>query len=376
MIPLMRFYAVLLMSACLLSCASEDCSCDGKSDAQCGAEETPVGMDILSDMSDTPDSMAPLDSDSMAPLDSDSMAPLDGDVEVAKGKDSWGPEPCKPECEGKWCGGDGCGGYCGWCGAGYGCHEGACDEIAEQCHDSAPGWEDGCEGGTFVPVLLSGPKYHERLSSIDVAARGDSGFVAAADFGTPPCDWLHGDDDGDGCDIEGGSSVIRAFTFGEEEVKAIHLADGVDWSDTGGMPRGVTVAGSPAGDFSVAWAMESSDELYAINAAFFDTDGSPVPTVEGDCSLFFDNPGHPKLAPAGDDSFRLFWRDETPDESGIISAHCSVDGTLLASPEGIIAGTEEGHDGEATDMPMRCVRRWNGHCWLRLQQRRSRGRRL
>lgn len=54
-------------------------------------------------------------------------------------------EPCVPDCNGKSCDGDGCGGSCGACGSGEACSAGAC-ECAPQCSGKVCG-TDGC-GGT------------------------------------------------------------------------------------------------------------------------------------------------------------------------------------------------------------------------------------
>ena len=53
---------------------------------------------------------------------------------------------CVPDCEGRICGSDGCGGSCG------GCDEGLCDEAAGQCVASACGdvGAEGCCVGTTL----------------------------------------------------------------------------------------------------------------------------------------------------------------------------------------------------------------------------------
>ena len=41
--------------------------------------------------------------------------------------------PCEPDCTGKSCGSDGCGGVCGTCEAGSSCEEGACVDCGDDC---------------------------------------------------------------------------------------------------------------------------------------------------------------------------------------------------------------------------------------------------
>lgn len=55
-------------------------------------------------------------------------------------------EPCFPQCEGRECGDDGCGGICGYCPYGYLCKVGLCVEYCvPDCTQKACG-DDGCGG--------------------------------------------------------------------------------------------------------------------------------------------------------------------------------------------------------------------------------------
>lgn len=56
--------------------------------------------------------------------------------------------PCRPSCDGRQCGNDGCGGTCGTCGGGSRCNEsfGRCDTCNRSCSGKTCG-DDGC-GGT------------------------------------------------------------------------------------------------------------------------------------------------------------------------------------------------------------------------------------
>jgi hypothetical protein len=56
---------------------------------------------------------------------------------------------CAPQCEGKQCGPDGCGGACGWCPGTQSCHDGKCIDVQgcyPQCTAKMVGEDDGCGG--------------------------------------------------------------------------------------------------------------------------------------------------------------------------------------------------------------------------------------
>jgi hypothetical protein len=56
---------------------------------------------------------------------------------------------CLPNCDGKQCGPDGCGGTCGWCSGDGSCQAGACVEVpgcAPACAGEMIGVDDGCGG--------------------------------------------------------------------------------------------------------------------------------------------------------------------------------------------------------------------------------------
>lgn len=54
-------------------------------------------------------------------------------------------EACAPQCAGRECGADGCGGTCGDCAEGVDCDNGLCAACVPQCDDRACG-DDGCDG--------------------------------------------------------------------------------------------------------------------------------------------------------------------------------------------------------------------------------------
>lgn len=61
-------------------------------------------------------------------------------------------EGCVPDCEGKECGDDGCGGSCGQCEMGYYCDDGICVECPPGTADCDGDPENGCENEYLDPV--------------------------------------------------------------------------------------------------------------------------------------------------------------------------------------------------------------------------------
>ena len=65
---------------------------------------------------------------------------------------------CEPDCSGKACGDDGCGGPCGACEAGVPCVDNQCACVPKSCaselYHCGGGYDDGC-GGTFSWTGLS-----------------------------------------------------------------------------------------------------------------------------------------------------------------------------------------------------------------------------
>ncbi|MEZ4265533.1 MAG: hypothetical protein R3F39_04080 [Myxococcota bacterium] len=95
--------------------ADADATPDADPDATSEVDAPP-----LSDAEVAPDAVA--DSDADATPDADAGA----DAEVA-------PDACAPQCAGKSCGSDGCGGFCGSCSGGKTCHDGQCIPPGVPC---------------------------------------------------------------------------------------------------------------------------------------------------------------------------------------------------------------------------------------------------
>jgi len=74
---------------------------------------------------------------------------------------------CEPQCDGKSCGDDGCGGSCGTCAAGVACLGGACREDCVAC---SPG-EIGCDG-TVAWMCMAGTGGCHSKQTFDCASQG------------------------------------------------------------------------------------------------------------------------------------------------------------------------------------------------------------
>ncbi|MCC6623498.1 MAG: agmatine deiminase family protein [Deltaproteobacteria bacterium] len=74
---------------------------------------------------------------------------------------------CEPQCDGKSCGDDGCGGVCGTCDAGVPCLDGAC---RSDCADCDPG-EIGCDG-TVAWMCMAGAGGCHAKQTFDCASQG------------------------------------------------------------------------------------------------------------------------------------------------------------------------------------------------------------
>jgi len=97
------------------------CTCNGDADTDTDTDtdaDSDVDTDSDSDVDTDSDSDADTDSDSDVDTDSDSDVDTDSDSDADTDSDSdadTGSETCTPECQGKECGDDGCGGLCGEC---------------------------------------------------------------------------------------------------------------------------------------------------------------------------------------------------------------------------------------------------------------------
>jgi len=71
-----------------------------------------------------------------------------------KGEVCAGAKCCLPKCEGKQCGSDGCGGECGSCAPGQVCIQGVCPEEGKECFDGNEVPWDGCTDGMLSEFVV------------------------------------------------------------------------------------------------------------------------------------------------------------------------------------------------------------------------------
>lgn len=113
----------------------------------CASDEEEIAEGSKNEAADSgkagePDTAAS-DADTVTPADTD---PADTSADPAD-SGSGGTTPCTPDCAGKQCGSDGCGGVCGMCGEGKTCNVGTFTcQCTKNCDGTTCG-DDGC-GGT------------------------------------------------------------------------------------------------------------------------------------------------------------------------------------------------------------------------------------
>lgn len=115
-----------------------------------GGKEGSPGLDVLDVRRDVPDTPDPgkvePGRDDSTPVETVGDLGFGDDAWDLEGSDVGGEEACVPQCEGRECGDDGCGGICGYCPYGSLCKVGLCIEYCvPDCTGKACG-DDGCGG--------------------------------------------------------------------------------------------------------------------------------------------------------------------------------------------------------------------------------------
>lgn len=111
---------------------------------------------------------------------------------------------CEPQCEGVACGSNGCGGSCGSCGAGETCESGAC-VCQPSCPEPACGEDDGC-GGLCPPCLQ--PDVADTTSDALASDVSGDGLGSDAD-GSPGPDAEDASSDTSVADADGSSEILN-----------------------------------------------------------------------------------------------------------------------------------------------------------------------
>lgn len=186
---------------------------------------------------------------------------------------------CKPNCEGKQCGDDGCGGACGECGQNAECLEGQCKCIRkyDNCNKD---WADGCEVNFYTDPLNCG-KCGSKCDVKNVKTVLCEDMICSYDECVPP--YIDGDfDKKNGCEMyfywpfrygtvaqESGRSIVETKDKGFIIAGTTNLRGSgntdylVNKSDPYGNTIWQRVLGGDKEDFAVA-VVENSDGDYLV----------------------------------------------------------------------------------------------------------------
>ena len=160
--------------------------------------------------------------------------------------------PCAPDCEGKECGHDGCGGVCGQCGPDQVCVNFRCPPPGMQCDDGNDIPWDGCTDGKVTEFRVSQAAIGH-LYGPAVVALSNGGFVVAWER-----TWIKDDGQGPDCGYflgAGGDGVPGRGVFLRR-----YASDGTPLGDEEranqtilGDQENVALAPAEDGGFLVAW---------------------------------------------------------------------------------------------------------------------------
>jgi hypothetical protein len=88
--------------------------------------------------------------------------------------------PCVPDCSGKECGDDGCGGSCGACGPGKPCAMGHCPSEGTECYDANDDPWDGCHEGKIGEFRVDDSTAEPCYFGMPSVATADDGSYSVA----------------------------------------------------------------------------------------------------------------------------------------------------------------------------------------------------
>ena len=143
----------LALALLLVACGGGDGGSVSSSDTSSGGDWA-VYADTVAPYDDVAGYDTSADSGGWNPWEPDGYAYADASADLPPGDTGgWVPyEPpaaCTPDCAGKQCGPDGCGGSCGWCPGSMSCHDGTCQTVGgctPSCAGKMVGEPDGCDG--------------------------------------------------------------------------------------------------------------------------------------------------------------------------------------------------------------------------------------
>lgn len=174
----MRFWRVLVVAAMVCGCggAGKPKLVTGEDPSKPGDEV--VGEEVAEPQQDVTDKEQTEPQDDVSVPDDVIMPPLD-----------IGTDGCVPDCEGKMCGDDGCGGSCGVCVPGVPCNpDGICADCVPNCAGKECG-DDDCGGlcgqCQIGNACLDGMCYHEDIPDCTGKVCGSDGLGGIC--GACPC---------------------------------------------------------------------------------------------------------------------------------------------------------------------------------------------
>lgn len=175
--------------------------CGGSSTGSSGgaAEDTASYVEVSADyaMTDTSGAEKDAASSDHPDLSAETGMPYDAsandDTSSGTPGDPNEPNACTPNCDGRQCGPDGCGGSCGWCAGSMSCQDGLCLEVegcTPACGGKMTGEDDGCGGVCSGSGMGIGLKPGGAQDASYFRKLVDEGDVPAAEF-LPIEGWLN-----------------------------------------------------------------------------------------------------------------------------------------------------------------------------------------
>jgi len=208
---------------------------------------------------------------------------------------------CAPDCEGKECGDNGCGGVCGTCPDGGMCINGKCPAPGENCNDgNAVDW-DGCTQGKIsefhVNTITPGNQNRPNVTVFP-----DGGFLVQ---------WVSDDKDSGGPGLYSQRFDASGNAVGPETlvVKTTITNQG----------KGHDTVVLPNGTYAITWSIFKYQESQEIYAKIYNNDGTVYQEdfpVSNETTKYYEDA--PTVSAFPDSSFVVAWRQGTYNSSSVI----------------------------------------------------------
>ncbi len=223
---------------------------------------------------------------------------------------------CAPDCAGKECGVDGCGGSCGDCGPDQFCIAQLCPDPGDQCDDlNTVSW-DGCTDGQVTEFQGNSFTTNDQRNP-DVAVNGAEQFLVV---------WESMYQDGDDQGVFGQLFGPDGGPIGAETQVNVHVA---------GIQEAPRVASLADGRFVVAWASDQQPpdaSGFGVFARTIGTDGAP----EGTPFLVNNHTNGDQSAPAvvgTDTGFLVTWEGEGDTDTKSIWCRAFLEEGTAVNPQ-------------------------------------------